>query len=149
MYYSIINRKLLKRRIEKRAKKLNIIIEKSIDEVLDKYEDMGNEKNISIHFFVLKETFTKELLASLTWNKKMVLNPEWSIQLILDNKNAENAFLITLGHEITHKDGDFPNKGAHYKNKKFINWVNEVHADFGGAEKMVNSDRQKLVDSII
>lgn len=127
MSYSNINRKLLKRCIEKRAKELNIIIEKDIDELLDKYENMGNRKNISTQFLMLKETFTRELSVSLNWNKTIVLNPEWAIQLVLDNENAESAFLITLGHEITHIDGDFPNIKLTRNDKKFVNWVNEVH----------------------
>ena len=149
MSYFNINRKLLKRCIEKRAKELNIIIEKDIDELLNKYENMGNGKNISIQFLMLKETFTRELLASLNWNENIVLNPEWAIQLVLDNENAENAFLITLGHEITHNEGDFTDIHAYFRNKKFINWVNEVHADFGGAEKMGSSNRNKLIASIV
>ena len=32
--------------------------------------------------------------------------------------------------------------------KTFINYVNEVHADFGAAEKMVDSDRHKLILSM-
>ncbi|WP_147590582.1 hypothetical protein [Enterocloster asparagiformis] len=118
MSYSNINRKLLKRCIEKRAKELNIIIEKDIDELLDKYENMGNRKNISTQFLMLKETFTRELSASLNWNKTIVLNPEWAIQLVLDNENAENAFLITLGHEITHNERDFTDRHAYFRNKK-------------------------------
>lgn len=31
--------------------------------------------------------------------------------------------------------------------RKFINWVNEVHADFGAAKEMVNGSRDLLIKS--
>ena len=49
---------------------------------------------------------------------------------------------------MTHKDGDYFNLLSFGINKRFVNYVNEVHADFGAAKKMVNSDREKLIASM-
>lgn len=31
---------------------------------------------------------------------------------------------------------------------RFMNWINEIHADFGGTQKMADSSRQRLLASI-
>lgn len=55
--------------------------------------------------------------------------------------------MITIGHELTHKEKDFFSF-RYILSYKFISWVNEVHADFGAAEKMADSSRNKLILSM-
>ena len=65
------------------------------------------------------------------------------------NNEIKDAFTITIGHERVHLEKDFFYKKPINKfGKKFVNWVNEVHADFGAAEKMADSSRDKLILSM-
>lgn len=75
--------------------------------------------------------------------------PEWATQLVLYNSvETHNAFLITIGHELTHKDCDIFFLKHGLRNIRFVAWVNEVHADFGATQKMANNNRQELVNSM-
>lgn len=78
------------------------------------------------------------------------------MQLVInDSEDTFNAFLITLGHELAHKDGDFAvlfwerksKRYIHKEDRKIVNWVTEVHHDFA-AQKMVNSSKEKLLASM-
>lgn len=84
------------------------------------------------------------------FGKIVILNPEYATRLILYNDDGlQNAYNITIGHELTHKDKQLRAPFRLGKNhSKFIAWVNEVHADFGGTQKRANSDRNKLIKAI-
>ena len=74
---------------------------------------------------------------------------EWAVRIVFfDSAETRNSFRITVGHELTHLDGDFSKKHYHRENWKFLSWVNEVHADFGGAQKMVGGSRELAVSGI-
>lgn len=60
-----------------------------------------------------------------------------------------SAFKITIGHELAHKNNDFFKFTLNKKNIKFINWTNEVHADFMATHNMFMSNRQQLINSCI
>ena len=44
-------------------------------------------------------------------------------------------FVFTLGHEMTHKEGQYKPLFAVGRKRKFAGWVREVHADFGSLHK--------------
>ena len=87
----------------------------------------------------------------------ITINSEWAYQLIYNGNDPDirNAFRITLGHEMTH-DEDFSikkakNKSLFYKkrvNRQFIYQINEVFCDYGAAQKMATSNREKLIQAI-
>lgn len=117
---------------------------------MDNYSNEQLPDEYKIIFSLWKDGFTTLLNAKAVPPNYIIVSPEWATRLLLyDNEATRNAFLITLGHEMTHNENDFPTTGFHGKNKRFIDWVNEVHADFAAAEKMVECDRQKLLESII
>lgn len=80
-------------------------------------------------------------------NSNLIASPEWAFQLIVDNKRADLAFKITIGHELAHKEKEnicF----LHLFNFKFCAWVNEIYADFRSVEKMFNSNKNVLINAI-
>lgn len=143
-----LDRILIKIHIIHRSKKLNKSIPNDIGSKIDEYENMFVPDNL-VKFSFIKDGFFVLLNGRATGVNGILLTPEWAARLLLDNNDDTiNAYLITIGHEMTHNEGDFSINGFQGKNKKFINWVNEVHADFGAAEKMVEYNRQKLIDSM-
>lgn len=119
---------------------------KNKKQILNQYRNINGN---CILFSWLFNHDTKTLNASALFYKLILISPEWAVRLVLfDDEETKNAFKITLGHELTHKDGDYFKLLSFGKNKRFVNYTNEVHADFGAAEKMVNSDRKKLIASM-
>ena len=81
-------------------------------------------------------------------NSSIVVTPEWAYQLIINNSNLNDIFLITLGHELTHKDNEICILKYGIKYIKMIAYTNEIHADFGAAQKMFNCNRKVLIKAI-
>lgn len=96
----------------------------------------------------MKKGIQRELQASFL-NYYILATQEWLINLIIDETdNTQNAFLITLGHELTHQDEEVSKKNISNEDKKFVNWVIEVYCDFGAAKKMVEYSRERLIKSM-
>jgi len=113
-------------------------------------------RNCKVVFSLWKAGFTKSIEATAIFPSYVICSYEWAVQLVInDSEDTFNAFLITLGHELAHKDGDFAvlfwerksKRYIHKENRKFVNWVTEVHHDFA-AQKMVNSSKEKLLASM-
>lgn len=139
---------LIKRYVINRSKKLNKSFPVDINRKICEFENMF-APDIWIRISYIKDGFTSLLNGKAVNPNGILLTPEWAARLLLYNDDDTiNAFLVTVGHEMTHNEGDFSTKGFHGKHKKFINWVNEVHADFGAAQSMVNSNRNKLLASM-
>lgn len=139
---------LIKRYVIKRSKKLNKSIPADINRKIYEFENMF-APDIWIRVSYMKDGFTSLLNGKAVNPNGVLLTPEWAARLLLFNDDDTiNAFLVTVGHEMTHNEGDFSTRGFYSENKKFINWVNEVHADFGAAQRMVNSNKTKLLESI-
>ena len=149
---------VLYRYIKKRARKNGISISyNEIEKRLKQVDLLNTSKKIKVLFLLWKAGFSKSIEATAIFPLFVICSYEWAVQLVIDNsENIINAFLITLGHELAHKDGDFAvlfweRKSKHYlhkKDRKFVNWVTEVHHDFAAAEKMVGSSKEKLIESI-
>lgn len=88
------------------------------------------------------------LFASLIGDNKIAINKGW-VELLTNKNNAlyneyiEDAFLVSIIHEMTHKRYNKIRKNLkdkykvsaleYYipKNNQFIKWVDEINADFG------------------
>lgn len=75
------------------------------------------------------------------------VTPEWAYQLVTNNKEMDIPFKATIGHEIAHKTGEmffltFPWR------VRFNSWAREVHADFGGAQLMLNGKRNTMLNAM-
>ena len=143
---------IVKKVISYRAKKAKLKDPLSLDinSRLHYFDDLPQLKSSKIVFSWFYTANLETLSTCCIRNFKFIVaNTAWAERLVLYNdNNTENAFLITIGHELTHKEKDFSSFFTLGKNRKFINWLNEVHADFGAAEKMVNCSKQKLLESI-
>ncbi len=85
--------------------------------------------------------------ASATIPGLILINAGWASRIVLnqDNPHMHDAFALTVCHEITHQERDFYYFDLFSADGKFVNWVDEVHADFGGARRGLDSDRNKVV----
>lgn len=119
-------------------------------EILKKTMKYFKKKNINIFFSTFFHENQDYLNANAGYGRMPIaLNAEWAAHIVLKGHKPEvqNALLCTIGHELTHKDGDlYPT--FRKKNNKFIFWVNEMHADYGSAQKMVNSERIRLLSAM-
>lgn len=121
--------------------------QKQLDEILYFYEKSTNIGGNRIRFSFLA-FYPNILEANSVIKNRIYISAEWAAVRIINNDEiTRNAFKITIGHELAHKDGDFKIRGTKI-NRKFISWVTEVHHDFSAAEKMVNSNKERLLASI-
>lgn len=140
---------IIRKRIFYRARKLKKKVPKNYEQILESMKNLPQLNGNIIKFSLRKDGFATFLSATARKNGEILCNLEWAVRLVLFNDKATiNAFTMTIGHELTHQEEEFYNKGLHGKDKIFQSWLNEVHADFGGAEKMVDCDRNKLIDAI-
>lgn len=134
--------------INKRAKEENREIPQNYQQILNNLNDMPQLNGNKIIFRLVKDNYRKQLSATALMNGRIVCSLEWAAIYVLYNcPQTKNAFRITVGHELTHKDGDFGSLRYICCNRKLVDWTNEVHADFGAVQKMSGSNRQSLVDS--
>ena len=76
--------------------------------------------------------------------------PEWAAKLIIcDNEETRDAFIITLGHEMAHKEKELCVFKYGLRYWRLIKFLNEIRADFRGAELMAGSNRQALITSCL
>lgn len=140
----------IKIRIKRESKEKIKKILKNYDEILKKYINEVEEYVGSVCILFRGDWgFPKSALdATSLISNTIVLNVAWATQIILhDNNDTKNAFLITIGHELTHKEPEYPCYNLFGSERKFSHWVQEVHADFSGTLKLGNSKRKNLVES--
>lgn len=139
---------LLKRKLFKVAKENNQKVPINYPQILEKAQSVNHLSDDKIVFSWFCDSGGLSLSASATLKHYIVCNTGWALRLIFYNDESTwNAFRITIGHELTHKDGDYFSFRIRKRDRKFISRVGEVHADFGAAEKMAACSRQKLLDS--
>lgn len=144
--------------IKKRAKEARLVV--SYSEIKSKLHQFDYLEPVGIYkllFLVWKDGFSKSIGASANIPFLIIFSAEWAVQLIINDKeDTINAFRMTLGHELSHKDGDYAflfwereNKHfIHKRDRKFVSWVTEIHHDFAAAEKMVAYNKEKLLASM-
>lgn len=130
--------------------------QKRLKEILDIYNNLSlvGKNRIKFSFLAFYPTI---LEANSLVKNRIYISAEWAATLVFDNdETTKNAFQITLGHELAHKDKDFAvlfwerksKRYIHKEDRKFVNWVTEVHHDFAAAQKMADSSKEKLLASI-
>jgi len=129
---------------------------KKIKEISNYYNSLPKMGKYKVSFcYRLGKMHEMAASAGFGFSKNIWVNNEWARLLIQNKEESNNAFEITLGHELAHKDGDFAilfwerksKRYIHKEDRKFVNWVTEVH-DYAAAEKMVESSKEKLIESI-
>ena len=127
--------------IKRNAKKNNIKLPDEYKFVLLKWTKKYSISE-KIIFSWLFDAGSKVLNASATIPGIVLVNAEWASRLVLNagDKEMETAFELTIGHELTHHENDYFFLDPFTKDEKFIYWINEIHADFGGIQKMFAGD---------
>ena len=128
-----------------RAKDYGCSYPKNLNEVISNKipKDMlGDHK---LFFLGIMDIMGKTLNASSSIPHFIFLNSEWAAELAFNSKPIVTSSLrMTIGHELTHQENDYSIFGTrkyfNKENKMFTNWVNEIHADFAGAQKAYKSD---------
>lgn len=148
---------LTKQYISRRTKELGGSVPDNYLAILQKIENTELPDGMSLRFGGLFNR-GKNVNAYPLFRKYIILNPEYATKFVLydgDNKKKSKlskALLLTIGHELTHiekhqeKYKQLTPFRLPLKKMKFTAWVNEAHADFGGAQKMANSSRQTLLE---
>lgn len=136
-----------------RAKRLKIKWHNSYLSSLDQYKYLIEPYGCRLDFHWWRCFSFKILNCNAGFGKHtpIVASPCWVEKLIFNNSEAtQNAFLMSLGHELTHKENDISIfKGVFIKNGiRFIAHTNEVHADFGAVQKLANNNRKKQIEAM-
>ncbi len=119
-----------------------------IKNTINQYNSLPQLKRNKILYDYIFLGFSR-LSASATIYQLIMISAKWIEDVVIyHDEKILNAFILTLGHELAHKDGDFTKVYFNYNDRKFIHWVTEVHHDFSAAEKMACSSREKLLDAI-
>lgn len=144
-----IDRHLIKIYVLIMALQYHIKRYEDVNTILDKYENIIKAQCYELRFSFFYDFITTHESMCLTRSNVIVANPAWASKLILfNNSEIEDVFLITSGHEMTHIEKEFSYRHLKAENRKFVKWVNEVHADFGGAKIMADSSKERLLSCI-
>lgn len=145
-----MDEKVLKHVVQ-RSKEWGIPLPSNVQDILANIEDSFQEKGILLRFSEGRGLSSDKLGANagLFRSSFIMLTPEWAAYLVLKNSDVvQNAFLSTVGHEMTHKEGKDINPFRHLLNIKFVAWTNEVHADFGAKNKMLQNSHARLISAL-
>lgn len=132
--------------LRKRSKQWNIAIP---DDWQNQWNMLKNKYNVCYN----ATDGNKFLSAGVSIGNTIGLNREWIVQLILKkDPNIHKTFLVTLGHERTHIKEDWKPKCKSpiwlirkLMNRRFINWLNEVHADMGSSVEFPELTRKDII----
>lgn len=145
---------LVKLHILKRAKNYNYQYPKNISEIISKRLPLDMLTHQTIVFLGFMDFGGNTLNAAASIPRCVVLNAEWAAELVFNPAAIVTSSLrMTIGHELTHQENDysifFTRKYLIKKNRQFIHWINEIHADFNGALRAFKTmTRQQAIESI-
>lgn len=144
--------------IANKAANANICLPENYLDILEKYCDIVESFGYRLSFRKGRGNNPETLGCNSGYTKytTIVATPEWAATIVLEaSVEAQNAFLMTLGHELTHKEKDLspliglliatlyltnPISGL-----RFVAHVNEIHADFGAVGKFAKNDKEKQI----
>lgn len=136
--------------VEKRAMEWNADLPVDLKEAIEEIEKDYQRKGINISFSAKRFEKPERLNANAGFfrSSKIVFSPEWAAYLLFRNDDTvTNAFLSTLGHELSHKE-KFIYPFFYPFDFTFVAWTNEVYADFNSGKHFLNNDRQRLINGM-
>lgn len=136
--------------IRKYSKANNLSVPVNYKHILRKYENAANGRGYLVRFAWFYGTFQSPLNASSAFYHCILLNIPWIVRVVFyDSKDTFQAFIGTIGHEMTHKERNdlFP-LYLKRKDRLFIHHINECHADYGSAEKVFGNSRKLACQTI-
>lgn len=136
----------IKIRAKKEHKRLPSEYRQILSRVIGKYSDAGC-RLVYAWFWDAGDAMPN---ASATIPGIILINSVWAYLLITgyDNEVVMDAFDMTICHELTHLDNDYLYIEPFTKESRFVYWVNEVHADFGGIVKAFDGDGVRGIKSL-
>jgi len=112
---------LIYKRIKDRAKSEKMPVPKNYEAIIQRYKSIENIGNYCIAFSWLSDSGSKILNASAMVPGVVLLNAEWAARIVLfDNESTMNAFKLTVGHELTHKEKEINRCKYRGNDRKFI-----------------------------
>lgn len=98
---------LIKREIFKEAKRCHYQVPSDYEKILEKAQKVNTISDDKIVFSWLYNS--DSVLNSSSMVPHLILcNKRWAIRLVFfNNEDTMNAFFITIGHELTHKEKDY------------------------------------------
>lgn len=135
--------------VYKYAIKNRLKVPKHYFKTIRKYEDAVKTPHRIIRISWFYGSIKDNLNASSAIPFCVFLKKSWIPKIVFEDTDVVfKAFKGTVGHELTHKNNDMQSYKYKAVDRLFINKVNEVHADFGAAEKMFSNSRQILLETI-
>ena len=121
----------------------------NIKQRLAEANDLSFVENTKIIFAWVLNGFSVHLDAMSVFPGLIAVNAEWAARLVLfDDEEVRDSYRYTIGHEMTHQSGDYVFWEFLTKDKRFVNWVCEVHADYGGTVYAFDGDIKKAIAAI-
>lgn len=129
----------------KKLKKFKIT-GKELSRRVHRFDDLKQLNGVKIRFCYM---LSRKIPEASYFFGNIICSPGWAVRLVFNcNERTENAFLMTLGHEVSHRIEYKSKLPLRPRDRKFVDWVNEVHCDFSGAKLMIHSNRRKFIDSV-
>lgn len=133
---------LVERSIKRKARKNHQSLPGHYRQILSDAVSGYREEGYKVVYSWLWDAGGKVPNASSSIPGVILVNSQWAFLLVMHEGDGviTDAFKMTMGHELTHQENDyffiepFTNAG------KFVYWVNEVHADYGGIVKAFDGD---------
>ena len=126
------------RRAKKEHRELPANYKQILNEVAEKY----STDSIKVYYSWFWDAGGRFPNASATIPGIILINSVWAFFLIYHHEDDRliDAFKMTIGHEMTHQENDYFYLEPFSKGQKFVNWINEIHADYGGIMKAFDGD---------
>ena len=121
----------------------------NIKQRLAEAKDISFVENTKIIFTWVLSGISNHPDAMSVFPGLIAVNAEWAARLVIfDNEEVRDSYRYTIGHEMTHQSGDYVFGEAFTKDKRFVNWVSEVHADYGGVVYAFDGDIRRAIAAI-
>lgn len=143
-----LSKYIKKRYKEEKSKDTALMFPSNYEAILREYQKIVHKEKKYVVFsdYPFK---AKTLNGSPMLPFGILLSREWAFKAVLfDLDDTRNAFRVTIGHELTHKEKEYPKLFYRGYDRKFIAQTTEVYADYNGAKRMINSSRKNLLRSI-
>lgn len=128
--------------VRRKAKKEHRSLPENYKFILREFAEKYCTNKVKVHYLWFWDAGGRFPNASATIPGVILMNSVWA-SLLVEKYNDEtivDAFKMTIGHELTHLEHEFFYLEPFSKTQKFVDWINEVHADYGGIIKAFDGD---------
>lgn len=118
--------------------------------ILQFFSDKYSVNGTKLHYMWLWDSGGRFPNASATIPGIILVNAVWASLLVegFEDKRIIDSFSMTIGHEMTHQEKDYFYLEPFSNEQKFVNWVNEIHADYGGIIKAFDGNVNRGIKAL-